>query len=124
MNRAMFAIVFCAAVVAVVVTIGLRLWYYRDFIRGKPAHRQRQLKDEPKFVVWYRAPLSDRIEYLAFMPPYDYGQFSAPEGEWYYTDKYANAYRFDNRESAMRRAPTYDGSSNLDDRTGVVRASA
>ena len=28
----------------------------------------------PKFVVWYRTPLGDKLEYLAFMPPYDQGR--------------------------------------------------
>lgn len=74
-----------------------------------------------KFVSCYRAPRSNApMEYLAFMPPYDHGQFSAPEGEWFYTDVLANAFRFDTYAEAKDKTPTYDGSSGIEGRTGVM----
>lgn len=74
-----------------------------------------------KFISWYRAPRDGApVEYLAFMPPYDHGQFSAPEGEWFYTLKIDNAYRFDTIEDARAKTPVYDGSRDLEGRSGVI----
>lgn len=74
-----------------------------------------------KFVSWYRQPRSmAAIEYLAFMPPYDHGQYAAPEGEWFYTLKLENAHRFETYEAAKSKTPSYDGSHDIEGRSGVL----
>lgn len=75
----------------------------------------------PQYVSWYRQPGLDKpIEYLAFMPPYDHGQYASAEGEWFYTLKLANAFRFDTNEEAKAKTPTYDGSHGIEGRSGVL----
>lgn len=72
----------------------------------------------PKFVSWYRAPLSDHVEYLAYMQPTDY-QGWQDDGGFFYTRVLANAHRFDTYEAAKKATPVYDGSNNIEGRSGV-----
>lgn len=75
----------------------------------------------PQFVSWYRQPSGNvPIEYLAWMPPYDHGQYANEKGEWFYTFKLENAYRFDTYEDAKAVTPVYDGSHNIEGRSGVL----
>jgi hypothetical protein len=86
-----------------------------QWLRGKPV-----APTPPKFVSWYRAPNPNSlVEYLAYTPPYDHGQYASKEGEWFYTIVLANAFRFDTIEAARKLTPVYDGSDGIKGRTGV-----
>lgn len=69
-----------------------------------------------KFISWYRQPRSNAgVEYLALMPATDHD-----EGGYFYTRVIENAHRFDTYEDAKRVTPVYDGSHDIEGRSGVL----
>lgn len=63
-----------------------------------------------KFISWYREPWSHRPTFY-LMKGYKSG--------WAYTIDKSLAHRFDTKEEAQAVTPTYDGSANIERRTGV-----
>jgi hypothetical protein len=72
-----------------------------------------ELPMHDKFVSWYRSPrIGAPVEYLA----------DAPDGEGYiYVRKIEDAKRFDSEQDARQPTPVYDGSANIEARSGVYR---
>jgi hypothetical protein len=65
-----------------------------------------------RYISWYQQPRLDQPrEYLARAPD---------EDEYFYTRDQAAAHRFDTAEEARQPTPTYDGSSGIEERTGIL----
>lgn len=69
-----------------------------------------------QWLAWYKEPLSLRHNWLAKETGDD-----DPYG-WYYTKRREEAYRFSSAQAAKDRLPCYDGSSKIEERTGVEMA--
>jgi hypothetical protein len=98
--------IFMAMTVLAVLASAAVVWYAPALAKVEVS----EMKND-KFVSWYRAPYQT-IEYLA----------DAPDGEGYiYVRNIADAKRFDSEAEARRPTPVYDGSANIDIRSGVYR---
>lgn len=67
-----------------------------------------------EWLAWYKEPLALRHNYWLAKETGD----DDPYG-WYYTKRREEAYRFSSAQAAKDRLPCYDGSSKIEERTGI-----
>lgn len=70
----------------------------------------------PKYISWYKEP---RWKYKSEPYQIEYIMKNV-EGDWDYTFDKSQAFQFDTEAEAIQVTPTYDGSSNIRERTGVM----
>lgn len=67
------------------------------------------IDEETHYISWYKDPRSGRLSYLAY----------SEDSGFYYVPKREDAHWFDTEAEAKDRTPVYDGSSGIEERTGV-----
>lgn len=74
----------------------------------------RKARAEPDmWISYYIAPRSGQASYLC----------KDERGGFYYSQRHADAHRFASQQEARGVTPVYDGSANIEQRTGAVRLS-